>query len=817
MGCDCTALISINRKNFVPSVQGLSEQEVTQRRQQGQGNDVDFSTSRSYLQIIRYNVLTFVNMVLFAIGFALLVLGLPQDAITTAGLAILNALVGIVQEARAKYQLDKITLLTRPGVIVIREGQEKTVGQQEIVLGDMILIQAGDQLICDGLIVEANRIEMDESLLTGESDTIPKQAGDKVFSGSFCVSGSGIYEATEVGKASLANKITAKARSFKLTRTPLQSDVNKVVRWVGLISVIMGAGLWLNALDESLEERVQMMAVVIGMIPQGLIFLVTLAYGLGAVRIAGKGALVQRINAIESMSNVTILCLDKTGTLTTNRINFHSLYPYQIEEARLKTLLGHFAASVSSSNRTSEAILEACQAEKITIVEEVPFTSARKWSGLSFNHDGITGTYILGAPEILQPALATYPQDFDTQMEQWSDKGLRVVMFAYVPRVQPLHNGGEKPVLPANLVPLGLISLSDELRPDADETLKNFSQAGIRLKIISGDNPNTVASLARQAGFDTGSGVISGLELEKMDAETFARTAREISVFGRITPDQKENLVKVLKEQGYYVAMIGDGVNDVLSLKQAHIGISMQSGSAATRNTADIVLLNDSFAALPGVFVEGQKILNGMQDTMRLLLSRTFFVVLIVTAVTLAGEAFPFLPRHDALISFINAGLPPIFLAAWARPGTPERNLLGKAARFVIPAAFMLASVGFGVYFCALEAGSDLETARTTLVTVTIFCGMFLILFVKPPVQFFAVADTLSVDNRPVWLVVFLVIAYFALMLVNGLNDFFELKPLEITTYAALAAISAAWMLILRFILQLVELLTGKAAPESLQ
>ncbi|MCL4876963.1 MAG: cation-translocating P-type ATPase [Anaerolineae bacterium] len=801
----------------MPSVQGLSEQEVTQRRQQGQGNDVDFSTSRSYLQIIRYNVLTFVNMVLFAIGFALLVLGLPQDAITTAGLAILNALVGIVQEARAKYQLDKITLLTRPGVIVIRGGQEKTVGQQEIVLGDMILIQAGDQLICDGLIVEANRIEMDESLLTGESDTIPKQAGDKVFSGSFCVSGSGIYEATEVGKASLANKITAKARSFKLTRTPLQSDVNKVVRWVGLISVIMGAGLWLNALDESLEERVQMMAVVIGMIPQGLIFLVTLAYGLGAVRIAGKGALVQRINAIESMSNVTILCLDKTGTLTTNRINFHSLYPYQIEEARLKTLLGHFAASGSSSNRTSEAILAACQAEKITIVEEVPFTSARKWSGLSFSHDGITGTYILGAPEILQPALATYPQDFDTQMEQWSHKGLRVVMFAHVPQIQPLHNGGEKPVLPANLVPLGLISLSDELRPDADETLKNFSQAGIRLKIISGDNPNTVASLARQAGFDTGSGVISGLELEKMDAETFARTAHEVSVFGRITPDQKENLVKVLKEQGYYVAMIGDGVNDVLSLKQAHIGISMQSGSTATRNAADIVLLNDSFAALPGVFVEGQKILNGMQDTMRLLLSRTFFVVLIVTAVTLTGKAFPFLPRHDALISFINAGLPPIFLAAWARPGTPERNLLGKAARFVVPAAFMLASVGFGVYFCALEAGSDLETARTALVTVTIFCGMFLILFVKPPVQFFAVTDTLSADNRPVWLVVFLVIAYFALMLVNGLNDFFELKPLEITTYAALAAISAAWMLILRFILQRVERLTGKAAPESLQ
>jgi cation-transporting ATPase E len=398
-------------------------------------------------------------------------------------------------------------------------------------------------------------------------------------------------------------------------------------------------------------------------------------------------------------------------------------------------------------------------------------------------------------------------------MKQWSEKGLRVVMFAHVPQVQPMHNGSdEKPTLPSHLMPLGLISLSDELRPDADSTLKNFAEAGIQLKIISGDNPHTVAALARQAGFDTSSGVVSGLELEKMDEKTFAETARKVSVFGRITPDQKENLVKALKNQGFYVAMIGDGVNDVLSLKQAHIGISMQSGSAATRNAADIVLLNDSFAALPGVFVEGQKILNGMQDTMRLLLSRTFFVVLLVTVVTLVGKTFPFLPRHDALISFINAGLPPIFLAAWARPGTPEKNMLKKAAQFVIPAVVMLAVIGIGVYLYALENAQSLETARTALVTVTVFCGMFLILFVKPPIPFFAVTDPLSRDKRPVIMVIFLVTAYFALMLVNGLNDFFELTPLKAQAYAALAALSVIWMFILRLLLK-----RGKAAVKSLQ
>lgn len=776
-------------------ITGLTEQEAIRRRQQGQGNQTDFSTSRSYLQIIRANLFTFVNTVLFMIGLALLALGLPQDAITTTGLAILNALVGIVQESRAKYQLDKITLLTRPKVTVLRDGQTKTIDQTEVVLGDVLVIQAGDQVICDGNILESNRAELDESLLTGESDTIPKSVGDKVLSGSFCVTGSATYEATEVGKASFANKLTARARDFKLTRTPLQTDVNKIVRGVGLVSLVLGVMLYLNALrlDQPLEERVQMLAVVIGIIPQGLIFLITLSYGLGAVRIVGKGALVQRINAIESMSNVTLLCLDKTGTLTTNKINFHSVYPHQIEETHFKKLLGQFAASASSTNRTGKALLAAMPAEKIHVLEEIPFSSARKWSGLSFSGDGTRGTYILGAPEILQPALQTYPAEFDRQMKTWSDKGLRVVMFAHSPETAPMRTDDDKIVLPANLMPLGLISLSDELRPDADATLKNFAEAGIQLKIISGDNPQTVAALARQAGFNTSAGIISGLDLEKMDTKTFAETARQTSVFGRITPDQKENLVKALKAQGFYVAMMGDGVNDVLSLKQAHIGIAMQSGSSATRNVADIVLLNDSFAALPGVFVEGQKILNGMQDTMRLLLSRTFFVVFLVAAVTLLGKTFPVLPRHDALVSFINAGLPPILLAAWAVSGTPEKNMLRKVTRFFVPAALLLGIMGTGVYVYMLETNASLAAARTALVTIAVFCGMWLILFVKPPFPLLAVVEPVSKDKRPLGMVMALILIYFALMLVDGVNDFFELVPLDATTYLLLGGLSIVW------------------------
>jgi cation-transporting ATPase E len=789
----------MNESTSIP--QGLTEQEARARRERGQGNNIDLTPSRSYRQILWQNVFRFVNIVLFTIGALLVILGSPADAITTAGLILLNVIIGVVQEMRAKRKLDQIALLARPKVTVLRDGRPREADPSEIVLGDVLAVNPGDQIICDGEIVGDGQIEVDESLLTGESDYIPKKQGDPVFSGSFCITGSAYYTASKVGADSLANKITAKARSFKVVLTPLQNDVNFIIRLVGLVCVMVGVLLFLDAVRQDLPavERVQIMAVVMGTIPQGLIFLVTLTYALGAVRLAGKGALIQQTNAVESMSNITVLCMDKTGTLTTNQIRLHALYPYHIQEAELRHLLGNFTASAGSQNRTSDAIRLVCEGQKLAVLEEVPFASSRKWSGLAFSVDGMQGSYVLGAPEILRPNLQSNDSALFEQVESWSGQGLRVVMFA---RSSESLRQGEQVRLPANLIPLGLVCLSDELRPDTQATLEAFTQAGIALKIISGDNPRTVAALAAQAGFDSSGGAVSGVDLANMNQDEFDQVARTAAVFGRITPDQKERLVESLKRQGQYVAMIGDGVNDVLSLKMADIGIAMQSGSAATRNVADIVLMNDSFAVLPSVFTEGQRIVNGILDTMRLLLTRTLHVTLLIIAVAILGLGFPYLPTQDTLTSFVTAGLPPIFLAAWAVSGQPSQDRLTRVARFVFPAGLTIAAVGLVIFLYFIDQGNSLNTARTATTIGVILCGLTLILFVKPLTPLLAITDPLTRDWRPTGVVVGSVIYFALIMAIQPLRDFFALETLSTKDFALILGIVVIWTVVTRYIYQ---------------
>lgn len=783
---------------------GLTEAEVTRRRAAGQGNNIDLTPSRSYWQILYANLFTFVNLVLIAIGVLLVVLASPADALTTTGLVILNVLIGVIQEARAKQKLDQITLLARPKVTVIRDGSEKNIDPSELVLGDWVSLKAGDQAMSDGVVVGSGRAELDESLLTGESDFIPKAAGDEIFAGSLCMTGGVTYETTKVGADSLANKITAKARQFTSPSTPLQEDINTIVRLVGLISALVGVLLYIQLLrsDAPALERVQMAAVVMGTIPQGLIFLVTLSYALGSVRIAGKGALIQQANAVESMSNVNVLCLDKTGTLTTNAIRYHALWPYEQTETEFTRLLTCFAHSATSSNRTSDAIrTQFSQPNTITTTEEIPFSSSYKWSGMSFNTSEIHGVYVLGAPEVLQANLHSGWDDLTPQISNWAEEGLRVVLFAHSPDLVTLKNAEDKPQLPTKLIPLGLIALSDELRPEAKATLEAFSQAGIGLKIISGDNPRTVAALARQAGFDTSGGIVSGLDLAQMSNGEFAQAAIDSAVFGRITPDQKEALVKAMQAQGGYVAMIGDGVNDVMSLKQANIGIAMQSGSTATRNVADIVLLNDSFAVLPSVFTEGQRIVNTLQDTMRLLLTRTFYVTLFIIGAAMLSLPFPFLPTQDSLNSFLTAGLPPILLAFWARSGQPPQQRLLNVFRFVLPAALTLSMIGLALYAYLYDQTDSLDLARSAATTMVITCGSLLILFIKPPASFWSVVEPLAGD----WKVSAVGPAMLALLgiilVVEPLRDFFVLPVLEGQHYALIGVAAITWMVVYRLLL----------------
>ena len=790
-----------------PTTRGLTEAEAVQRRAAGKGNNIRLETSRTYWQIIRDNIFTFLNMVLFSIGAVLVLLGLPTDAFLSVGIALLNVVVGVVQEFRAKRLLDKIALLTRPKATVLRDTVEKVVDPNQIVLGDWLIVHPGDQIVVDGRLVEG-KVDVDESLLTGESDLIPKQVGDTLYSGSFVVNGSATFEAEKVGTESFANQLTASARTLKLVKTPLQMDVDMVVRLLVLLSVQLGILFGMAMIIDGVEatESARQAAVIVGLIPNGLFFMVTIAYAMGTVRMAGKGALIQQSNAVESMSNVNVLCLDKTGTLTANRIGLHQVQPFILSESEFRRVLGIYAHSGTTGNRTSEALALACPGEARPFVEEVPFSSARKWSALSFNQPDMQGVYVLGAPEMLRPYLNEQQADFGAEMSRWIEHGYRVLLLAQYPEVTPLHDSLGQPQLPPDLIPVGILSFSDELRAEAESTLKGFSEAGIRLKIISGDNPQTVLALAKQAGLRGDIKAVSGLDLEEMTEAQLGDVAEQSTIFGRITPHQKERLVDALKRRGHYVAMIGDGVNDVLSLKKAHIGIAMQSGTQAARGVADIILMNDSFAALPPAFREGQRIVSGMQDIMRLFLARVLFQTMIIVGAAIIGLAFPVSPVHQSLLSLLTVGIPTLFLAAWARPAIPRFRLLKSVMHFVIPAGFtlaLLALVFYSTYILfpppEIPADEVVSMARTVLNTLTVYGGLMLILFVEPQTPFWTGGDDLAGDTRPVVLTIIMGLTYAVILLVPGLREFFQLHILRLVDYAAIAGALMLWGLLLRW------------------
>src|SRR5579883_197659 len=780
------------------AVQGLSEREAAERRKRGRGNAFPLKSSRSYWQIIWENLFVSVNIIMFALGLALILLGQVSDALISVGVAFFNVVVATVQEIRAKRLLDRISLLTRPRATVIRDGQERLVDPAELVVGDLLLVHPGDQIVVDGPLVSDDRLEMDESLLSGESEPVPKRKGDWLYSGSFCMSGSARYQAEKVGNESLASQLASGARAFRRVRTPLQRQISVILQAMLLIALLLEVLLALAVQENriSLVGSVKMAVVIIGIVPKGLLLATSVAYALGAVRMVGEGVLVQQANALEAMSNVDVLCLDKTGTLTANALVLEDLRPLQGEKPRLQDLLGSYVNSSSVTNPTSEAIGAVCSGERLSVREEVTFSSARKWSALAFVDATHQGTYILGAPDILLPYLDMQDkQDLNANMQVSIDQGKRILLFAYTPSIVSLYSERGEPLLPSGLVPLGLVVLRDQLRPEAQETLRGFSQAGIQIKVISGDHPETVAALVKQAGLATNGKVISG---GKLNQEDILQLAEESTVFGRVTPQQKAQLVQALRKRGHTVAMIGDGVNDVLSLKQAHLGLAMQSGSAATRGVADMVLLNDSFASLPQAFREGQRIQQGMHDILKLFLTRVCYMVCVLVAIMIV-DGFPFVPKQNALLTFLTEGIPALALAAWARPPAfRQQRMFSSLLRFVIPAATALSLIALCVYMVAFSAGQQLLTAQSALTSFTILSGLQLIVFVEPPIKALAGGSRQSSDWRPTLLPLGLLLAYAALLAIPPLRNFFDLSLLAGSSYLMIGLASIAWALLLQ-------------------
>ncbi|MFM7426931.1 MAG: HAD-IC family P-type ATPase [Elainella sp.] len=811
------------------SLKGLSHQDVAARRAAGQGNDVPNPSSRTYGAILRDNLFTFINGVYFFLSLVLIGLGRASDVVVLATVILLNVVINVFQEIRAKRKLDKIALVTRPQASVIREGQERSIDPSEIVVGDLLVLRPGDQIVVDGAVVGDGEAKVDESLLTGESDLILKRAGDPVYSGSFCVSGTTCYEVEKVGTESLASKMTAEARKFRKVVTPLQEQINILIRLLLGIAILLGLVIGLRVIlgISSLTTGVQNIAVIVGLVPSGLYLMITLAYALGAVRIAQQSALVQQANAVESLSNVDVICLDKTGTLTANRLQLQEVKPIGPEAGKLESLLGDFAASASTSNKTNEAIAAAFPRPRQPLQAEVSFDSAYKWSALAFAQS--PGLYVLGAPEILGQAIAL-SQALQTAVRAGADQGLRVLLFAYSPTGSSgptSANASDNPVLPTDLRPLGLLFLGDELRPDARQTLAEFQQAGIRVKVISGDNPATVAALAKQAGLSQDILAVSGQELAQMDEAQFTQTAEESTIFGRIMPEQKARLVKSLQNRQHYVAMMGDGVNDVLSLKQANVGIAMESGSQATRGVADIVLLNDTFGALPKIFLEGQRIRNGVTDISKLFMVRIFSFILAIIAVGMIALSFPFGIKTSTIVTFLTVGLPPFFVTLWAKPGIRSYREGNPLLHFVLPATLTLslASILVYLYFLGEHITPVMEwlsgqitlqqlderitaadllraqwVAETALITMQVLGGLLLIVFLKPPTPACVGGEPLNRDWRYGLLAGLVLLLYLVILAVPALRDFFELYPLSLTDYLGIGLVALVWALVVRFV-----------------
>ncbi|MDJ1176650.1 HAD-IC family P-type ATPase [Roseofilum capinflatum] len=793
---------------------GLTDEQVKDRYRSGLHNDVNLPNSRSYQDILGETVFTFINGVFFSIFMLLISLGRYSDGAIVIVVLFSAVIVSVCQEIWAKRKLDKVALLTRPRSLVMRNGQECTLDPREIVQGDVLHLVPGEQIMVDGEVLQG-QMEVDESLLTGESDAIVKKPGDRLLSGTFCISGNGYYEAQQVGRETLAYRLASGARAVRQVYTPLQQQINLVIR----IFILVAGFLWIlvaiAVLSRTLSvpDGVQKAAVISSLVPAGLYLSITLAYALGAVRMLDREILIQQANSVESLSHVDILCLDKTGTLTANQIEVHQLEAIQEDRARLEQILGGFAASATTQNATSEAIARYRPHPPQPVNSEVPFTSARKWSGCIFATGEIQGTYVLGAPDILARTIPLAEEIRET-IHQWTEQGYRVLLFAGSEAVVSLYDGENTPTIPPTLAPLGLVILGDQLRPGVLETLQGFQQAGVQLKIISGDYPQTVQAIARQVGLEGDLAMISGAELAQIEPHQWPQVVQDYTIFGRITPDQKAQLVKELRQKGIYVAMIGDGVNDVLSLKQANLGIAMESGSKATKAVADLVLLKDSFVSLPFAFLEGQRIQNGIQDVLKLFIIRIFSFTLLILATGQVIGTFPLLNKHSALVTALSVGFPSMSLPVYAKPGGEQSGDRVRALfRFILPATLSVTLAGLIVYLGYLVTSvwravslngmviidnELLAIPRSALVTLLILCGLTLMLFLKPPTRFWVAVEPLSGDWRYTAVALSLLGLYSLILAIAPVRAFFDLTLLSVSDYAFILAIVLLWMYLLR-------------------
>lgn len=762
---------------------GLSADEVAARVAAGATNVADDRTSRTVREILRANVLTRFNAILGSLLVVIVVVGPLQDALFGIVL-VSNALIGVVQEWRSKRTLDRLAVLNAPRATVVRGGEVHEISVEQVVLDDILELRAGDQVPTDATVHESEGLEVDESLLTGESDPVHKRDGDGVLSGSIVVAGRGRVQATAVGADAYARRLATEARRFALVHSEIQAGINQILRYVTWALLPTAAVLALSqfaAQHESWREAVTgTVAGVVAMVPEGLVLLTSLAFAVAAVSLARRRVLVQELPAVEGLARVDVVCVDKTGTITEGAIEFEAVEVCSTPGAVTATpdsdvtsALGALARA-ADANATMLALTREFPAPSDwERTAEIPFSSARKWSAASFAG---RGAWVIGAPEMI----TTNPHPASSRALELAATGRRVLLLART--TAPLD--GEQ--LPADLEPAALVSFAERVRPDAAETFGYFQAQGVTIRVISGDNAATVGAVAARAGIADADKIVDARTLPE-DLDELADVLESNAVFGRVTPQQKRDMVRALQARGHVVAMTGDGVNDALALKDADIGVAMGSGAPATRAVAQLVLLDGRFATMPGVVAEGRRVIANIERVANLFVTKTMYAMLLALATGVARWPYPFLPRHMTVVSTLSIGLPAFFLALAPNTRRYTPGFTTRILRFAVPAGFVAAAATFTAYALSRTvADVTLDEARTGATLVLLTVGLVVLgLLARPITRYRAV------------LVASMAAAFALTVAIDALADFYalHLPPADALVICVITAGSAAALL----------------------
>ncbi|WP_455351091.1 HAD-IC family P-type ATPase [Streptomyces sp. SYSU K217416] len=783
---------------------GLTTAEVAERVARGEVNDVPVRSSRSTADIVRGNVFTRFNAIIGVLWVIMLIVAPIQDSLF-GFVIVANTGIGIIQELRAKKTLDSLALIGEARPTVRRDGVACEVSTSEIVLGDLVELGPGDKVVVDGEVAEADGLEIDESLLTGEADPVLKRRGDEVMSGSFVVAGGGGFTATKVGREAYAAQLAEEASRFTLVHSELRSGISTILKYVTWMMVPTAIGLIISQLVVKETDFKGSVARTVGgivpMIPEGLVLLTSVAFAIGVIRLGRKQCLVQELPAIEGLARVDVVCLDKTGTLTEGGMDVTELRllgtaaaggrdtgGQSPDEPYVRQVLGALGESDPRPNASLQAIINAYpDSETWRCTESLPFSSARKYSGASFSEgNGENSTWLLGAPDVLLPA----DDPALAEIDHLNAQGLRVLLLARTVREL------DDPQVVTGARATALVVLEQRLRPDAADTLRYFDEQRVHAKVISGDNAVSVSAVAGKLGLSGAANTVDARRLPAERAE-MAAALDDNAVFGRVTPQQKRDMVGALQSRGHTVAMTGDGVNDVLALKDADIGVSMGSGSEATKAVAQIVLLNNSFATLPSVVAEGRRVIGNITRVATLFLTKTVYSVLLAILVVCSQVEYPFLPRHLTLLSTLTIGVPAFFLALAPNKERARPHFVRRVMRYAIPAGVIAATATFGTYLLARShySGPGALDAETSAATLTLFLvSIWVLAIIARPYTWWRVGLVATMGG-----------CFLIVLIVPWLQHFFALKLVGTTMPWAAVAIAATAAAVLELAWRVVD------------